>query len=493
MANTNVELSRAQWGSRFGFLMAMLGAMVGAGNIWRFPYITGEQGGGAFILAYLALLLILAVPGLIAEVALGRYTGRGVIGAFRKVVGSRGLVGLGVVVLLVNVVLMSYYAPVVGWTLYYAVHSLLFTFSGAGFEPEAFWSAFQANKMLNVGMHTTVMVLVGIVLYFGIRQGIERLVVYAVPGLILALLAITVRALTLPGAADGLIFTFDVDWAALASGETWVTALGQALFSTGLGWGIALTIGSYLPDYDDIPIGGGLFTVIGNSSIGILAAFAIFPIVFAFDVDPSSGSELTFVSLPQVFPQMTAGGLWALLFFLGFFLATFTSAILITEVSVTTLNEETSWSREQTVFAVCGMIWAIGLASAYSSAVLGFLDFVFGNFGLPLATLSIIGVIGWSMSADALRDLGPEKLRVLEVNRNAGLYVGPLWNPMIQYVIPTVMLFIVTYYAWSNFGTPEMIGGVAVFVTFPLIGYATMSYLEARRDLLSTDSTDDTD
>jgi NSS family neurotransmitter:Na+ symporter len=463
MSASDLELSRAQWGSRFGFLMAMLGAMIGAGNIWRFPYVTGEEGGGAFILAYLVLLLVLAIPGLIAEVALGRFTGRGVIGAFRKITDSRGLVGLGVVVLLVNVVLMSYYSPVVGWTLYYAVHSLLLTFTASGFAPAAFWDAFQASTALNIGMHTVVMGLVAGVLYLGIRRGIERLVIYAVPGLIFALAAITVRALTLPGAAEGLIFTFDIEWAALGRSSTWITALGQSLFSTGLGWGIALTVGSYLPDYDDIPIGGGVFTVIGQSSIGILAAFAIFPIVFAFGIDPAEGSGLTFVSLPQVFPQMPGGALWAILFFVGFFFATFTSAILITEVGVTTITEETSWSRGQSVLGVCGGIWGLGLASAYSSDVLGFLDFVFGNFGLPLATLSIIGTIGWALS--------PEKLRVLEVNRNAGAYVGPLWNPIIQYVIPAVMLFILGNYAWTNFGTPKMIAGVAVLLLFPLLGY----------------------
>lgn len=471
MPDTDIELSRAQWGSRFGFLMAMLGAMIGAGNIWRFPYVTGQEGGGAFILAYLLLLLILAIPGLIAEVALGRYTGRGVIGAFRKVVGSSGLVGLGVVVLLVNVVLMSYYSPVVGWTLYYAVHSLLLTFTSAGFAPEAFWESFQANPMLNIGMHTAVMALVAGVLYLGIRRGIERLVIYAVPGLIFALAAITVRALTLPGASEGLVFTFDIEWNALVRSNTWITALGQALFSTGLGWGIALTVGSYLPDYDDIPIGGGVFTVLGQSSIGILAAFAIFPIVFAFGIDPAEGSGLTFVSLPQVFPQMTGGALWAILFFVGFFFATFTSAILITEVSVTTLNEETQWNREQTVLGVCAGIWALGLASAYSGEVLGYLDFVFGNFGLPLAALAIIGAIGWSLS--------PEKLRVLEVNRNAGAYVGPLWNPIIKYLIPVVMIFILANYAWTNAGSPEMIGGMIVVVVFPLFGYALMNVLEA--------------
>jgi NSS family neurotransmitter:Na+ symporter len=463
MSASDLELSRAQWGSRFGFLMAMLGAMIGAGNIWRFPYVTGEEGGGAFILAYLVLLLLLAIPGLIAEVALGRFTERGVIGAFRKVGKSRGVVGLGVVVLLVNVVLMSYYSPVVGWTLYYAVHSLLLTFTSAGFEPTSFWEAFQASTALNVGMHSVVMGLVAGVLYLGIRRGIERLVIYAVPGLILALVAITLRALTLPGATQGLIFTFDIEWAALTRSSTWITALGQSLFSTGLGWGIALTVGSYLPAYDDIPIGGGVFTVLGQSSIGILAAFAIFPIVFAFGIDPAEGSALTFVSLPQVFPQMTGGALWAILFFVGFFFATFTSAILITEVGVTTIAEETTWSRGQSVGGVCGGIWVLGLASAYSSSVLGLLDFVFGNFGLPLATLSIIGMIGWSLS--------PEKLRVLEVNRNAGTYVGPIWNPIIQYVIPTVMLFILGTYAWRNFGTPKMVAGVAVLLLFPLLGY----------------------
>ncbi|PSQ95790.1 MAG: neurotransmitter:Na+ symporter, NSS family protein [Bacteroidetes bacterium SW_9_63_38] len=463
MSASDLDLSRAQWGSRFGFLMAMLGAMIGAGNIWRFPYVAGEEGGGAFILAYLVLLLVLAIPGLIAEVALGRYTGRGVIGAFRTITDSRALAGLGVVVLLVNAVLMSYYAPVVGWTLYYAVHALLLTFTSAGFDPAAFWSAFQANTVLNLGMHTVVMGLVAGVLYLGIRRGIERLVIYAVPGLLFALTAITVRALTLPGAADGLIFTFDIEWAALSRSSTWITALGQSLFSTGLGWGIALTVGSYLPDYDDIPIGGGVFTVIGQSSIGILAAFAIFPIVFAFGIDPAEGSGLTFVSLPQVFPQMSGGALWAILFFVGFFFATFTSAVLITEVGVTTIAEETTWSRGTSVGVVCGGIWGLGLPSAYSGTVLGILDFVFGNFGLPLATLSIIGLIGWVLS--------PEKLRVLEVNRNAGAYVGRFWSPIIQYVIPAVMLFILMNYAGSNFGTPKMIAGVAVLLGFPVLGY----------------------
>ncbi|WP_276255357.1 sodium-dependent transporter [Halomontanus rarus] len=472
MAGTEVKTARAEWGTRFGFLMAMIGAMVGAGNIWRFPYVAGNNGGGAFILAFLILLFVLAVPGLMAEVALGRYAGKGVIGAFRDVVGRGGLVGLGVVVLLVNVALMSYYSPVIAWTLYYAIHSLLFSFTVSGFEPVAFWEGFLANPALTIGLHTLVMGCIAAILALGIRRGVERIVVYAVPALVLSLVVMTIRGLTLPGASEGIAFTFGVEWEYLTYSGTWIEALGQALFSTGLGWGIALTVGSYLREYDDVPLGGGVFTAIGESSIGILAALAIFPIVFAVGVAPDSGTNLAFISLVQVFPEIPFGGLVAVLFFVGFFLATFTSGLLITEVSVTTIEEETRFDRAQTVLGVCGIVWLLGIPSAYSVELLDYLDFVFGSWGLPLATLAIIGVIGWV--------LGPERLRLLAVNRNAGIYVGRWWDPVVKYVIPAVMLFIMGYFAYDEFGSIEMIGGMVVLLTFPIVGYAIMTVLEGR-------------
>ncbi|WP_207591975.1 sodium-dependent transporter [Halomontanus rarus] len=472
MAGTEVKTARAEWGTRFGFLMAMIGAMVGAGNIWRFPYVAGNNGGGAFILAFLILLFVLAVPGLMAEVALGRYAGKGVIGAFRDVVGRGGLVGLGVVVLLVNVALMSYYSPVIAWTLYYAIHSLLFSFTASGFEPVAFWEGFLADPTLTIGLHTLVMGSIAAILALGIRRGVERIVVYAVPALVLSLVVMTIRGLTLPGASEGIAFTFGVEWEYLTYSGTWIEALGQALFSTGLGWGIALTVGSYLREYDDVPLGGGVFTAIGESSIGILAALAIFPIVFAVGVAPDSGANLAFISLVQVFPEIPFGGLVAVLFFVGFFLATFTSGLLITEVSVTTIEEETRFDRAQTVLGVCGIIWLLGIPSAYSVELLDYLDFVFGSWGLPLATLAIIGVIGWV--------LGPERLRLLAVNRNAGIYIGRWWDPVVKYVIPAVMLFIMGYFAYDEFGSIEMIGGMVVLLTFPIVGYAIMTVLEGR-------------
>lgn len=449
--------------------MAMLGAMVGAGNIWRMPFTTGENGGGAFLIAYVLLLYLIAVPGLMAETMIGRYTNNGVIGAFREIVGSKRGQGLGLVVLIVNVALMSYYAPIIGWALYYAGHSMLMTFTQPGFEPQAFWDGFISNPALVIGMHTLTMAGLAGVLVFGIRRGIERVVKWMIPLLVVALLAVAIRGVTLPGGMEGLAFVFTPNWDYLTRGSTWVAALSQALFSTGLGWGIALTYGSYLSRYDDVPLGGGLFTAIGNTSIGLLAVFATFPVVFAFGLEPSAGSNLLFISLAEVFPELAGGFLWAIVFFVSFFFATFTSGLGITEVGVTTVSEETRLSRSKSVIAVCGAIWLLGLPSAYSSSFLGQMDFMFGSFGLPLATLSIIALVAWKF--------GPERARVIDLNRNAGIYVGKWWNPVVKYVIPVVMVFILGYGVVSSIGTENqtlMILGVALMAGLVVVSTVVM-------------------
>ena len=459
MASENeARTAREEWGTRFGFLMAMLGGMVGSGNIWRMPYTTGQNGGGAFLLAYIILLFIIAIPGLMAESALGSYTNQGVIGAFKKVYGRGWSEGFGLVVVVTTIALTSYYLPVVGQVIYYVVHSILLTFSQPGFESVAFWNSFTASPLLTIGTHTLAIVFVAGVLLLGVRDGIERVVKWMIPLLVVTLIVVAVRGLTLPGASEGLAFALTPDWNYLVRGKTWIAALGQALFSTGLGWGIALTLGSYLKKNDDIPLGAGLFTAIGNTSIGLLAIFAVFPVVFAFGLEPTAGSELTFISLVSVFPQMTGGPVWAILFFVGFFFAAFSTALIITEVAVTTVAEETRLDRTQTVLVVCTVIWLLGIPSAYSSGFLNTMDFMFGNWGLPLGTLLIIGTIGWK--------IGPKRLRVIELNRNADIHIGSWWDPVIKYVIPVVMVFIMMYYLVTNItaSTFQTMGGVVLMV-----------------------------
>ncbi|USZ78221.1 sodium-dependent transporter (plasmid) [Halorussus vallis] len=464
--------------------MAMLGAMVGAGNIWRLPYTTGQNGGGVFLLAYVLLLFLIAIPGLMAETMLGRYTQKGVVGSFREIVGDDLYSGLSLVVVLVNVGVMSYYAPVIGWTMYYAANSLLLTFFQSGFEAAAFWNSFTGSPVLTVGTHPVTMAAIAVVLAFGIRRGIERVVKYLIPFLIVALVAVSIRGLTLPGGMKGLAFVFTPDWSHLLRGDTWVAALGQALFSTGLGWGIALTYGSYLRKYDDVPLGGGVFTAVGNTSIGLLAIFAVFPVVFAFGLEPASGAQLTFVSLVKVFPKLLGGQAWAIVFFLGFFAATFTSGIAITEVGVTTVAEETRLSRTQSVAAVVATIWLIGLPSAYSSEFLGAMDYVFGNFGFPFATLTIILLVGWKF--------GPERARVIDVNRSTDLYVGRWWNGIVKYVIPVVIAFILGYGAINSIGTENqtlMMGGIALMVVLSLGSVLVMKFVSEPTPTESTSST----
>jgi len=477
MSDATARTTREEWGTRFGFLMAMLGAMVGAGNIWRMPFTTGQNGGGTFLLAYTVLLFLIAIPGLMAETMLGRYTQKGVIGSFEQILGDRRYVGFGLVVVLVNVALMSYYAPIIGWTLYYAVHSLLLTFSGSGFDPTAFWSAFIESPLLTLGAHTITMAAIGGVLVFGIKRGIERVVKYMIPFLVIALIAVAIRGVTLPGGMEGLAFAFTPDWSYLFRSDMWVAALGQALFSTGLGWGIALTYGSYLRKHDDVALGGGVFTAVGNTSIGLLAIFAVFPVVFAFGLEPAAGANLTFISLAQVFQQLAGGEVWAIMFFLGFFSATFSSGIAITEVGVTTITEQTRLNRNKSVLAVVGSIWLLGLPSAYSSEFLGAMDYIFGNFGLPAATLCIIALIGWKFR--------PERARVLDLNRNSDIYVGTWWNSIVKYVIPIVMVFIIGNGAIQSIGTENetlMIGGIVLIVVLTAVSIGVMRVLSPESD-----------
>ncbi|WP_110651136.1 sodium-dependent transporter [Salinicola peritrichatus] len=472
-------ISREQWGSRFGYLMAVIGAMVGAGNIWRMPYVTGENGGGAFLIAYFTLLYLIAVPGLMGETSLGRYTRQGLLGTFRKVYGNNRMVGLGLVILIFNVVLMSYYSSVVGWSVYYAYHALIGTFTQTDFDTAALWQAFSANKPLNVGMHTLAMLMVTGILLFGIKGGIERLAKWMMPILTIALIAIAIRGLTLPGAIAGLEFAFSPNWDYLVRGETWLAALGQALFSTGLGWGIALTYGSYLGRNDDIPLGGGIFTAVGNTSFGLLAIFAVFPIVFAFGISPSSGPELAFVALANAFGSMSAGYIWALLFFMGFFFANLTTAIAITEVGVTTYKEERQLPRGKAVLTICGIIWLLGIPSALNANILGYLDFVLGNWGLPLATFLIMVTIGWKFDA--------KRLRIMSLNRGADLYVSSIWEAVVRYQIPAIMLAIMAYFLYSNLSqTPwKTVSGLIVLtLMIPLC----MWFMSRRHDTDSTNT-----
>lgn len=464
---------REEWASRLGFLLAMLGAMVGLGNIWRFPYLAGLHGGGAFVLAYVVLLYLVAVPGLMGETAMGRFTRAAAVGAYRRLGGHSGV---GVLVALATFGLMTYYFPVIGWVIYYFGHALAGTFFQDGFAAGAGWEAFKADPELKLATHTLAVLLAGIPLYYGVAKGIERASLLMVPVFFLALVVVAVRALTLPAAEEGLAYLFTPEWGQLADPGVWVAALGQALFSTGLGWGIALTLGSYLGAADDIPLGAGVFTAVGNTSIGVLAGLAVLPTVFAFGLDPASGPELVFLALPQVFPEMTGGYLWSLVFFIGFLFAALTSGFAITEVPVAAYREEAGVSRGRAVVTVMAGIWLLGLPSALSTDFSGLMDFLFGNWALPAATLASMLVLGWRF--------GARRMRVLDVNYSADLYVGPWWEVAIRYVLPAVMAFLLVWFTWDALrgASPgRALGGLGFLAGLLVVAFGVGSIRNRRR------------
>lgn len=465
---------REEWASRLGFLLAMLGAMVGLGNIWRFPYLTGLHGGGAFVLAYVVLLYVVAVPGLMGETAMGRFTRAATVGAFRRLGGHSGV---GVLVALATFGLMTYYFPVIGWVIYYFGHAVAGTFFQEAFTAEAAWEAFKADPQLKLGTHTLAVLLAAIPLYYGVSRGIERASLVMVPLFFAALVVVAGRALTLPAAEAGLAYMFTPEWGQLADPAVWVAALGQALFSTGLGWGIALTLGSYLGAADDIPLGAGVFTAVGNTSIGVLAGLAVLPTVFAFGVDPASGPELVFLALPQIFPEMAGGYLWSLVFFVGFLFAALTSGFAITEVPVAAYREEAGVSRERAVVMVMAAIWLLGLPSALSTDFSGLMDFLFGNWALPAATLASMLVLGWRF--------GARRMRVLDVNYSADLYVGPWWETAIRYVLPVILIFLLAWFTWDAFAGDnplQALGGLGFLAGLLVVAFGLGGILGGRAE-----------
>ncbi len=428
--------ARENWGSRFGFIMATAGSAVGLGNIWKFPYVTGENGGGAFLLLYLAFVLIFGVSLVMAEMAVGRMTQRNPVGAFRALAGGAWpLVGyLGV---FTGFVILSFYIVVAGWTIAYIgfILSGKLASTDAGELTQVF-TGFIGGGLWPVVMAGLFMLATAFVVAGGIGRGIERASRLLMPTLFVLLLILVGRAVTLDGAGEGLAFYLVPDFSKV-TGATFTAAIGQAFFSLSLGMGALITYGSYLSRTERLP--GSAFMVVGlDTLIAILAGFMILPAVFAYGLDPAAGPGLTFITLPVVFAQMPAGTLFGLVFFCLLFVAALTSSVSLLEVVVTYVVDETSLSRGRAVL-ICGLVcFALGVPSALSQGavdalVIGgqsFLDWAarLTDILLPVGGLFTALFVGWV--------LGP---RVLDEVTNQGsvpFALGQVWLWVCRLIAP---------------------------------------------------------
>lgn len=406
--------ARGHWGSRLGFILASAGSAVGLGNIWRFPYLTGENGGGAFLLIYLALLFTVAISVLLAEFVVGRAARRNAVGAYRAL-GGRLWPVFGFLGIAAGFVILSFYSVIGGWTIAYLQQALVAGFLSS--DPAAVGATFETrigHPLTPLLYHGVFMALtIGIALG-GVRGGIERWSRLLMPVLFGLVIVLAVRSLTLPGASAGIAFFLAPDFGEV-TGATVLAAFSQALFSLSVGMGAMVTYGSYLSREVQLP-GATAWVASLDALIACLAGLVILPAVFAFGFDPSSGPGLTYITLPAVFAEMPAGALFGALFFLLLLIAAVTSAVSLVEPFIAFVVEEVGLRRLTAGLAMGALVFALGIPSAWSFGLLadvtlagrtffGWMDFLTTKLALPLGALAITLLVGWIARGHALAEV----------------------------------------------------------------------------------------
>lgn len=411
----------AQWKSGTSFVLATVGAAVGLGNIWRFSYVAGENGGAAFLLIYLFFVLIIGLPLVIAELALGRNSKGDGVSALevRELNGVwRKLGWIGVISALL---IASYYAVIAGWALKYlagAITGQLWASAGQGYG--AYFESFIAAGLEPVLWQAAVLVLTGLVVIRGLKGGIELINVFLMPLLVLIVLAMAGYAMTLPGSEGGIGFLLKPDWSAFGRPAVYLTALGQAFFSLGLGVAVFVTYGGYLSRSTAIP-SSAVAVVLGDTAFALVAGIAIFGTVFALGGDPAAGPRLAFVTLPQLLLELPGGRWIGIVLFFLLSAAALTSMVALLEVPAAAAINRIGWSREKAVVVLTVVLFVLGLPLALSygplaglawsgTPLLDVVDQTVSNLLLPVSGLVIALVVGWRIEkhqALATADLAP--------------------------------------------------------------------------------------
>ncbi|MEC7803967.1 MAG: sodium-dependent transporter [Pseudomonadota bacterium] len=434
------------WSSRFVFILAVTGSAVGLGNIWKFPYIAGENGGGAFVAVYLLCVFAIGLPIMVGEVLIGRRGRRNPV-ATMTLLGeeeaghpSWSLVGiLGVVT---GFLILSFYSVIAGWTGAYIIKSAIGEFVGAA--PEAVVESFIAlsGSAVNSGFwHTAFMGVTVFVVARGVERGLEQAVRFMVPALVVIMLILLGYAMNTGAFQQGFAFLFRPDFGAL-TGSGVLVAMGQAFFTLSLGMGAVMAYGAYLPQQASI-IGTSVAVVCADTAIAILAGLVIFPIVFANGLDPNAGPGLIFETLPLAFGQLPGGAIFGALFFLLLAFAALTSGISLMEPAVAWIMENRGVGRAPAAMLVGGVVWVLGFMTVLSfnrlsdfrfwnGTIFDNMDFVTTNIMLPLGGLFITLFAGWVMCQNSSAD---------ELDETAGsLY--RLWRFLARYVAPVAVLLI---------------------------------------------------
>ena len=440
-------MKRDNFGSRFGALVAMAGSAVGLGNLWRFPYLVGENGGAAFIIVYIILCFLICLPIFISEFIIGRRSQKNAFATFRDLSGGSAWRWVGLFTIIVPMIVLSYYCVIGGWSIEYLLKSLTFSFGGESQGAlSTMFTGFVTSTWGPLAAHTGFLLATTMIVVVGIKDGIEKFSKIMMPLLFVMVLSIAVYSLTLPGAKEGVKYLFYPDFSKL-TGKSVAAALGQAFFSLSLGFGTIMTYASYVSKKENIMFQSAA-TAISDLMFAIIAGTAIMPAVFAFGINPQAGPGLVFETLPFVFGQMPAGGLLAILFFVALLVAALTSSISMLEGAVAYLVEEKKFSRLGACALLFVICWVIGSVCSLSFGPLShiqirggnifdFLDSLSSNVLMTLGSLFTVIFVGWRLKKTDVYD---EFTNGGTLSRNSKIF-GVLWF-LIRYIAPVAIIAI---------------------------------------------------
>lgn len=438
---------RDSFGSRFGAIVAMAGSAVGLGNLWRFPYLVGENGGAAFIIVYILLSFLICLPIFISEFVIGRRSQKNAYAAFRDLSGGSEWRWVGLFTVIVPLIVLSYYSVIGGWSLEYLLKSLTFSFSDASrITMNTIFTDFVSSTWAPLATHTVFLLFTTLIVIVGIKDGIEKFSKVMMPLLFIIVVSIAIYSLMLPGASAGVDYLFRPDFSKIDA-KACASALGQAFFSLSLGFGTIMTYASYVSKGDNIMTQSAA-TAISDLMFALIAGVAIMPAVFAFGIDPQAGPGLVFETLPYIFGQMPAGGLIAILFFAALLVAAMTSSISMLEVAVAYLVEEKKFSRVWaciTLFVIC---WIVGALCSLSFGPLSdlrsnggnlfdFFDSLSSNVLMTLGSLFTVLFVGWRLKRTDIYD---EFTNGGTLSTNVRIF-GVLWF-LIRYICPLAIISI---------------------------------------------------
>lgn len=442
-------LKRATFSSGLAVFFATLGSAVGLGNIWKFPYLTGKFGGGAFLLVYLMCIIFVGLPVMLSEFYIGRKTRLNAVGAFEKLSPGTAWKRIGNMGVGAAYLIMFFYSCVAGWVYFYLFKAIRGDFTAVTMESaKAQFGSIVTSSVTPVVWQFIVLSVVAGILIMGVNKGIERITKILMPVFFVLIVICDIRALTLPGAAAGIRFLFEVDFGKL-SALAILTAMGLAFFKLSLGMGTMITYGSYFTKDNNL-FGTGLKVALSDTLVSLLAGLAIFPTVFSFGLEPGAGPGLLFMTIPLVFSQMPFGGILLTAFFFLAAIAATTAMLSLVEVPVAYMSEEKGVSRTKAVLFNAGIIFVIGILATLSvdkDSLLGGLtfmgrgffdwfDYLSSNIMLPLGGLLIVIYMSYVVDKkDVCRELSNDGS--LKLARVLSFYFFT-----IRYVTPALLIVI---------------------------------------------------